>query len=104
MTPADWYCATHTWHDVLAPAGWYVVHDDGEADGSAWRHPDATADQSATVEHDRLFVYSTSTVFEATSVGDPHGYTRFRAFAALNFGGDLSSAARAVREQMGATT
>jgi hypothetical protein len=44
-----------------------------------------------------LFVYSPNTPFTVTTPGDPHGYTRFRAYAVLEHGGDLSAAARALR-------
>ena len=93
---ADWYTETHTWTEVLAPHGWVVVHGEGETDGSAWRHPTATADSSATIRHGCLFVYSNNTEFEQTAADDPHGYTRFRAYAVLDHGDDMSAAARAV--------
>ena len=53
---------------------------------------------SATVRHGCLFVYSTNTPLDITEAGDAHGYTRFRAYAVLDHGGDLSAAARALRE------
>jgi hypothetical protein len=94
---ADWYTTTHTWGDILGPCGWHVVDGDGEHDGSTWRHPNATAATSATIRHGCLFVYSSNTPFEPTETGDPHGYTRFRASAVLDHGGELSAAARAAR-------
>ena len=93
-SPADWYCASHTWWDVLGPHGWQPL----DADGTRWRHPNATSSLSATVTNDCLFVYSSSTAFEPTGAGDCHGYTRFRAWAALEHGNDLSAAARAARQ------
>jgi hypothetical protein len=87
---ADAFCAAHTWADVLVPHGWTAVR-------GGWRHPSATAAVSATVHEDCLFVYSTSTAFEATESGRPHGYTKFRAYAVLNHDGDLSAAAHALR-------
>jgi hypothetical protein len=92
---ADWFTETCSWHDVLV--GWTCVGGDGDADGSAWRHPTATARVSATVRHEKLFVYTTNTALEPTGAGDPHGYTKFRAWAELEHGGDLSAAARAAR-------
>ena len=62
-----------------------------------WRHPRATSTLSATVTDGSLYVYSTSTDFEVTAAGEPHGYSPFRAWAVLHFGGDLSVAARAAR-------
>ncbi len=94
---ADWFTDTYAWADILVPEGWMVIRGDGESDGSAWRHPNATATTSATIRHGCLFVYSTNTDFEPTEEGDPHGYTRFRAYATLAHGADLSAAARHVR-------
>ncbi len=91
---ADWYTEAHTWWDVLGPHGWDAL----DPDGTRWRHPAATSALSATVAHDLLFVYSTSTRFEPTGGGDCHGYTRFRAWATLEHGGDLSAAARVARQ------
>jgi hypothetical protein len=47
-----------------------------------------------------LFVYSPNTAFgkdSVTEAGIPHGFTKFRAFATLDHGGDLSAAALAAR-------
>lgn len=88
---ADAFTAATTWPEVLEPHGWT------ETGPGQWRHPAATNAVSATVTNDCLFVYSTGTPFEPTQPGAPHGYTRFRAWAVLNYGGDLSAAARALR-------
>ncbi len=88
---AEWYTTHHEWGDVLE--GWQQL----DAAGTCWRHPTATSPASATIRHDCLFVYSPNTPFTQTTPGDPHGYTRFRAYAVLNHGGDLSAAARAAR-------
>jgi hypothetical protein len=90
---ADWFTRSTTWWDILGSHGWLALDDAGER----WLHPSATSELSATVTHDCLFVYSISTAFEATSAGAPCGYTRFRAWAVLNHGGDQSVAARAAR-------
>jgi Bifunctional DNA primase/polymerase, N-terminal len=89
---ADQFSATATWASILT--GWTVVGGDGETDGSRWRHPTATASWSATISNSCLFVYSPNTAFEQTEPGSPHGYTRFRAYAMLHHGGDLSAAWR----------
>jgi hypothetical protein len=94
---ADWYTANHTWHDVLAPAFWHVVDGDGDGDGSAWRHPNASAAQSASIRHGLLFVYTDNTEFEPTEPSNPVGYTRFKAWALLEYAGDMKAAARAAR-------
>lgn len=94
---ADLFCAGHTWSDVLARHGWRCVSGDGESDGSRWRHPTATAAFSATVKHGLLFCYSTTPGLPVTEPESPAGLTKFRALAHLEFGGDLSATARALR-------
>lgn len=94
---ADWYSTTTTWTDLLHRHGWALVGGDGDSDGSTWRHPSATSPTSATVRHECLFVYSPNTPLPVTEASAPQGVTRFRAFALLEHGGDLSSAARAAR-------
>lgn len=96
---ADWYSSTHGFGPLLSAEGWTLVAGDGESDGSRWRHPEATTAVSATVRHGCLFVYSTSTAFEPTGPGEVHGYTPFRAFAALHHNGDLKAAGRAARKE-----
>ena len=98
---ADWLTDTYSWADLLVPEGWTLVRGDGDSDGSAWRHPNATSVQSATIKNGCLFVYTPNTDFEPTEEGDPHGYTRFRAYAVLEHGGDLSAAAREARQIKG---
>lgn len=97
---ADRYSTEARWLDLLPRHGWRLVRGDGDSDGSCWRHPTATSPVSATVTHSCLFVYSPNTPFEVTETDQPHGVTRFRALAILDFGGDMSSAARAVRERV----
>lgn len=98
---ADWFSETWSWADLLVPEGWVIVRGNGDDDGSAWRHPNATSAQSATVRHGCLFVYSPNTDFEPTEEGDPHGYTRFRAWAELEHHGDMTAAAREARHMKG---
>src|SRR5690606_5774199 len=96
---ADWYSANMSWRDILGPHGWRCVSGDGDSDGSQWRHPQATPAVSATIRNGCLFVYSPNTPSEPTEDADPHGYTRFKAYATLDHAGDQSDAARAAREQ-----
>lgn len=98
-SPADWYTDTHSWGGLLGPAGWVLVHGDGETDGSQWKHPTATASWSASITNNMLFVYSPNTPFEPTEPGAPHGYTKFRAYATLHHNGDLGAAATVLRQQ-----
>jgi hypothetical protein len=91
---AEAFNKTRTWNEILTPHGWRRVDGDGEADGSLWRHPDATHEWSASIRvnadgHSRLYVYSTNTPFQATTPADPHGYDRFDASAVLDHGGDV---------------
>jgi hypothetical protein len=93
---ADRFTAGTSWADVLTPHGWRCDSNDPDADGAVWLHPAATSSCSATVRDGCLFVYSTNTVFEVTEPGNPHGYTRFRAYAVLNHRGDMSAAAKQI--------
>jgi hypothetical protein len=68
-----------------------------DADGARWRHPGATNPKSATIRHGLLFVYSQATPFQPTEPGQPHGYSKFRAYAVLEHGGDQRAAAQALR-------
>jgi hypothetical protein len=95
-SPADNYTNNNSWPDVLGPHGWKCLDADPDADGARWLHPTATSSCSATIKHGLMFVYSTSTDFEVTESGDTHGYTRFRAYAVLNHGGDMKAATRAL--------
>jgi hypothetical protein len=95
---ADAYGAGVSWRQVLEPHGWTCADQDGDRDGARWRHAEATHATSATIRHGMLFVYSTGTPFEITEPGSPHGYSKFRAYAVLEHGGDLRAAARALQE------
>ncbi|MCI4675288.1 bifunctional DNA primase/polymerase [Candidatus Mycolicibacterium alkanivorans] len=95
---ADQYSSATSWQDILAPHGWTCLDPDPDADGARWRHPTATSPWSATIQHGCLFVYSPNTPFDVTEPGNPKGYTRFRAHAILNHGGDMSKAAKSLQE------
>jgi hypothetical protein len=94
---ADAYSAAVSWSDILGPHRWTCLDDDGDADGARWLHPTHTSNCSATIRHGCLFVWSTSTVFDVSEESNPKGYTKFRAYALLNHGGDMSAAARALK-------
>jgi len=94
---ADDFSARTSWAEVLVPHGWRCLDADSDSDGARWRHPTATSPISATVRHGCLFVYSPTPGLPVTEAGDPHGLTRFRAYALLDHRGDLSAAARALR-------
>jgi Bifunctional DNA primase/polymerase, N-terminal len=93
---ADAFAARVSWREILEPHGWRCLDQDGDQDGARWRHAEATHATSATIRHGLLFVYSTGTPFEVTEPGEPHGYTKFRAYAVLEHGGDLRAAAKAL--------
>lgn len=95
---ADWFSGNNSWVDILGPAGWVLVAGDGDSDGAKWRHPNASAESSASVRHGCLFVYTPNTDLEQTEEGSPNGHTRFRAWAVLEHAGDLKRAARSARE------
>ncbi len=99
---AERYNASVGWPNVLEPHGWRCLDGDPDADGARWRHPSATSPHSATIRGGRLYVYSPNTPFDVTESSDPHGYSRFHAFAVLNHGGDMSAAARTLKGAMAA--
>lgn len=90
-SPGDDYEQRTDWAEILGPHGWTVVAHRGN--GRYWRRPNKKLGISATTgmrdDRDRLYVFSTSTVFE-TDVP----YTKFGAFALLHHGGDHSAAAK----------
>ena len=94
LTPGDDFEARVDWHDILAPAGWRVSRK-GPGGEREWTRPgkDPRDGISATTgranDRDRLYVFSTSTEFRAEVP-----YTKFGAYALLNFGGDHHAAAQ----------
>lgn len=96
--PGDDYNARTTWDDILTPHGWTRAHRLGN--GYGWTRPgknprdgiSATTGQND--DADRLYVFTTSTVFEE---GRP--YTKFAAYALLEHGGDYANAARELARQ-----
>lgn len=99
---ADRFSESRSWADVLEPRGWRCLDLDPDGDGARWLHPAATSACSATVRYGCLFVYSDNTLFEPTTASNPHGYTRFAAYALLEHGGDMSAAASALQLERGA--
>jgi hypothetical protein len=97
---AERFNAAVSWAQVLGPHGWASPDPDPDADGARWRHPAASNPKSATIRYGLLFVYSAATPFQPTEAGAPHGYSKFRAYAVLEHGGDLRAAARALRAGM----
>ncbi|RSM44708.1 hypothetical protein DMB66_52090, partial [Actinoplanes sp. ATCC 53533] len=92
--PGEDYERRTDWSDILGPAGWTLVYTSGRM--RAWRRPGKGVGISATTgradDRDRLFVFSTSTQFDAEVP-----ITKFHAYAILNHGGDHAAAASALR-------
>jgi len=96
--PGDVYNARAAWADVLTPHGWTFLFNHGDLD--YWRRPGKQRGVSATTGRrnpgdptsDLLWVFTTSTEFEAEA-----GYSKWRAYAVLNHGGDHVAAASALR-------
>lgn len=94
--PGDLFNRRALWEEILSPHGWEWVRSVGDEDH--WRRPgksgpgiSATTNWQGT---DLLYVFSTSTAFEPE-----RGYTKFAAYALLNFQGDFSAAAKALAER-----
>ncbi|MCZ7665169.1 MAG: bifunctional DNA primase/polymerase [Thermoleophilia bacterium] len=93
--PGDEFNRRATWAEVLEPAGWALLYARGATD--YWRRPGKDFGASATTNHresDLLYVFSTSTVFEAG-----RGYSKFAAYAILFHGGDFGVAAGELRRR-----
>jgi P4 family phage/plasmid primase-like protien len=93
--PGDDYNDRATWDDILTPHGWTKAGRLGP--GYAWRRPEKTdpgisATTGQREDADRLYVFTTSTVFESE-----RPYTKFGAYALLEHGGDYGAAAKALR-------
>ncbi|QOR47517.1 bifunctional DNA primase/polymerase [Trueperella pecoris] len=91
LTPGDDFEDKTSWADILTPHGWTQVFTRGQE--TFWRRPDKQAGVSASTGHagdrDRLYVWSTSTRFEAETP-----YTKFAAYALLEHDGDYTKAAK----------
>ena len=93
VSPGDDYSARTSWDEILTPRGWSKVFTAGTT--TYWRRPGKSIGISATTgrnEADNLFVFSTSTEFEA---GKP--YSKFAAFTHIEHHGDFKAAARHLR-------
>ncbi len=95
--PGDDYNQKTDWADILTPQGWQLISKRGKL--CTWLRPGKQRGQgiSATTGRnnaDNLFVFSTSTIFEAEKP-----YSKFAAYALLNHNGDYIAAARTLREQ-----
>jgi hypothetical protein len=91
--PGDRYNRRASWTEVLEPHGWRALYT-REGVGY-WQRPGKQGPAiSATTNYggsDLLYVFTTSTPFEAG-----RAYSKFTAYAILEYGGDFSAAARAL--------
>ena len=90
--------AFHTaWADILQPHGWVYLGSDSR--GEHWDRPGRTGGRTPrraalTREYGPLTVFTTSTKFEARTP-----YSKFDAYAVLNYDGDRRAAAQALHNQ-----
>ena len=90
LTPGDDYNKRADWAELLQPRGWTRIHQAGPV--TYWRRPEKRIGISATTgrnDGDNLYVFSTSTEFEAEKP-----YSKFSAYTLLEHAGDYSAAAR----------
>lgn len=96
LSPLDDYEQRTQWADILKPHGWQLLLTHGHT--SYWRRPGKNIGISATTGHDpardRLYVFTTSTEFDAETP-----YTKPGAYALLEHGGDHSAAARELKRR-----
>lgn len=92
LSPFDAYRQRVSWANILSPHGWVFSH---HAEGrDHWTRPGknkADGTSATTIEDGPLYVFSTSTEFEAEK-----GYSKGQVYALLNHGGDYSAASKAL--------
>jgi hypothetical protein len=95
LAPGEDYNQRTDWAEILKPLGWQHVTTRGTV--RYWRRPGKERGISATTgrpPHDNLYVFTTSTPL------DPEvPYSKFGVLAELEYGGDHSAAASALRAQ-----
>ncbi|QJC22022.1 phage/plasmid primase, P4 family [Arcanobacterium buesumense] len=96
VSPLDDFESKTSWNEILQPHGWTPLFTRGAE--TFWRRPGKTTGISASTGHandrDRLWVWTTSTDFEAEVP-----YTKQGAYALLEHGGDHSKAAKYLYEK-----
>ncbi|MFE7077903.1 phage/plasmid primase, P4 family [Streptomyces sp. NPDC057620] len=97
LSPGDDFEARTEWSEILLPHGWTILRVIGQT--TYWRRPGksdpgASATTGRAADRDRLYVFTTSTEFDAEKP-----YTKFGAYALLNHRGDHSEAARELRRR-----
>lgn len=100
-TPGDEYEQRTDWYDILTPHGWQLSHR-GAGTERHWTRPGKeirdgiSATTGRANDRDRLYVFSTSTLFPSETP-----ITKFGAYAMLNHGGDFKAAAVALVQEYG---
>ncbi|MFB7364184.1 phage/plasmid primase, P4 family, partial [Streptomyces hydrogenans] len=97
LSPLDDFEQRTTWADILTPHGWRPLFRSGQT--TYWQRPgkdgkEPSATTGRAMERDRLYVFTTSTEFQAEIP-----YTKAGAYALLNHGGDHTAAARELRRR-----
>lgn len=96
--PGDDYANRVTWKDILAPHGWRIHHE--TLHETFWTRPGKpradgwSATTGYAADGDRLYVWSTSTIFESEKP-----YNKFSAYALLEHNGNYAAAARTLAGQ-----
>ena len=87
-SPADEYCASTSFRQILEPHGWQYLFKKG--DNEHYCRPGKRGETSATVKSDEvMFVFSSN----ASPFEPSKGYSKFQAMALLEHGGNESAAA-----------
>jgi hypothetical protein len=91
-------CTIEMWIGMLASWGWQYVGHVGSR-SHCWVHPTASTSLSANLTpRNTLIVYSTSTPLKPWTASSPTTHSAFAVFAKITHGGNLSAAARSLRE------
>lgn len=96
VSPGDDFNNRASWDEILIPLGWGKVFT-ASSGVTYWRRPGKNTGISATTgknEADNLFVFSTSTTFDAE-----RPYSKFAAFTHINHNGDFKASAKELRKR-----
>lgn len=95
LLPGDDFNLRSDWQSILEPHGWRIVHRSGER--AYWRRPGKSIGLSAVTGgggNDYLYVWTTS-----TELPSERALSKWRAYVLLEYAGDFSRAASALRSQ-----
>ena len=96
LTPGDDYNQRGpTWPEILEPLGWKRAFS--QAGKTTWIRPGKDFGNSGTTNwrgNDKLYIFSTSTIFEAE-----RSYDKFGAYALIHHNGDFKAAASDLRNK-----